>query len=224
MPVVPALAWGLVAVTALLDWWAVARQDRRTETVVKPVVLLALTAAALAGGVLDSTAGRWLVVALLLGAVGDTFLLGDSRERFLAGLTAFLLGHLAYVAAFWSLGAGWSWWVAVAAVVLLGSLVSARTVLPRVLRDEGAATALPVAVYMAVIGAMLLTAGATGEPLVVVGAAVFVVSDTVLALDRFDRPRRWVAPYPHVAVMTTYHVGQVLVVLGVLVALARADG
>jgi uncharacterized membrane protein YhhN len=65
---------------------------------------------------------------------------------------------------------------------------------------------------MLVIGAMVVTAFGTGRPLVAAGALVFMVSDAVLALDRFVRPRSW-AP---LAVMVTYHLGQGLIVAGAL--------
>ena len=59
---------------------------------------------------------------------------------------------------------------------------------------------------MGVIGVMVVAAWATGHPLVALGATVFMVSDAVLALDRFVRARR----FGSLAVMVTYHVGQVL--------------
>ena len=104
--------WVVPAVLALVDWWAVARQDRRTETWAKPATLVALVVTALALGAADSTSGRWLVVALVFGLLGDIALLGDSVARFQAGVAAFLVGHLAYLVCFAALGLprpGWSW-------------------------------------------------------------------------------------------------------------------
>ena len=79
-------------------------------------------------------------------------------------------------------------------------------------REGGPALGGAVTAYMVVIGAMVVTAWATGHPLVALGATVFMVSDAVLALDRFVRARR----FGSLAVMVTYHLGQVLIVLGVL--------
>ena len=64
------------------------------------------------------------------------------------------------------------------------------------------------------IGAMLLCAWFTGVPLVALGASVFVVSDAVLSIDRFVRP----IPHARLILMITYHVGQALIVAGVLTA------
>jgi uncharacterized membrane protein YhhN len=208
------LIWVLPAVLALVDWYAVARGDRRTETWAKPATLLALVVVALALDAGDSPAGRWLLVALALGLAGDAFLLGASDTRFRLGLGAFLLGHLAYVASFGLLGldpAGWAW---AAWLVLFACLVATRRVVPATFLRGGRALALPVAVYTVVIGAMVIVAFDTGEPLVAAGASVFAASDSILAVDRFVEPRRW-AP---VAVIVTYHVGQALLVAGVLSA------
>ena len=76
------LIWVLPAVLALVDWYAVAREDRRTEIWAKPAVLASLIVTALVLGATDTTAGTWLLVALVFGLVGDVFLLGDTERRF----------------------------------------------------------------------------------------------------------------------------------------------
>lgn len=208
------LVWLVPAVLAVVDWWAVSRGDRRTETWAKPGTLVALLGvAALLGGT-DTAAGRWLLVALAFGMLGDVALLGQTQRRFQLGLGFFLVGHLAYVACFVALGLpapGWSWLVL---VVLAASVVATREVVPATYRQGGVPLAGPVALYTAVIGAMLVTAWLTALPLVALGAVVFVASDATLSLNRFVRPWRW----GHLAVMVTYHLGQALIVLGVLAA------
>ena len=208
------LIWALPAVLALVDWYAVARADRRTETWAKPAVLAALIVTALDLGATDTTPGLWLLVALALGLVGDVFLLGDSDTRFRLGLAAFLVGHLGYVVCFATLGLDPAEWAWVAWVVLLVCLLVTRQVAPATYMRGGAALAVPVALYTVVIGAMLILAFDTGEPLIAVGATVFAASDSILAVDRFVQPRPWA----HVVVMVTYHLGQALIVAGVLAA------
>jgi uncharacterized membrane protein YhhN len=211
---VTGLIWLLPAACAVADWYAVARDDRRTETWAKPATLVALIVAALVLGATDSSAGTWLLVALVLGLAGDVFLLGDSDTRFQLGLGAFLLGHLGFLVSFTRLGldpAGWAW---VAWVVLFVCLLATRQVAPATYVRSGWTLAAPVALYTVVIGAMVIVAFDTGEPLIAVGATVFAASDSILAVNRFVRPITW-AP---VAVMVTYHVGQALIVAGVLAA------
>lgn len=206
------LAWLLPAAPAVVDWVAVAREDRRTERWAKPAALAGLIAVAALLGAADTTTGRWLLVALTFGLVGDVALLGDSTRRFLAGLAAFLVGHLAYLVCFGTAGLpapGWAWAVV---VPLLAALVATRGVLPAAYRRDGLAVALPIAAYTAVIATMLVFAWLTGDAVVALGATVFVASDAVLSVDRFERP----VPRGHVIVMVTYHLGQALVVLGLL--------
>lgn len=208
------MVWLVPAALAVVDWYAVARADRRTETWAKPATLLALVLVALTQGATDTAAGGWLLAALALGLAGDVFLLGDSDARFRLGLAAFLVGHLAFVVSFTRLGldpADWAW---LAWVVLFVCLVGTRHVAPATYLRGGASLAVPVAFYTVVIGAMVIVAFDTGHPVIAVGATVFAASDSILAADRFVRARSW-AP---VAVMVTYHVGQALIVAGVLAA------
>ena len=62
---------------------------------------------------------------------------------------------------------------------------------------------------------MVIYAFTTGVPLIAVGASVFAFSDTVLARDRFVHP--W--DRAQLLVMVTYHVGQALIVAGVLASI-----
>ena len=206
------LIWLLPAALALVDWYAVARGDRRTETWAKPAVLVALIVTALVLGAADSAAGVWLLVALVFGLAGDVFLLGDSDTRFRLGLAAFLVGHLAFVASFIQLGLDPQGWNYLSFLVLGGCLLATRQVAASTYLRGGLALAVPVGIYTVVIGAMVIYAFTTGVPLVAIGATVFAVSDTVLARDRFVRP--WDGA--RLLVMVTYHVGQALIVAGVL--------
>ena len=207
--------WVAAAVTAVLfaaDWWAVWHRRADVERVAKPAAMLGLLSVALLAGATDTTAGRWLLVALVLGLVGDVFLLEDTPSRFLGGLAAFLVGHLAYVVSFVAAGLDRPAWGVLGAMVLLTALVWGRRILPGALAEGGAALAVPVAVYMAVIGAMAVTGWATGHVLVGVGASLFVVSDTVLAMGKFVQEQRWTSP----VVIVTYHLAQAFIVLGLL--------
>ena len=206
--------WVLPACFALVDWYAVARGDRRTEVWAKPLVLTSLIVAAVVLGATETAAGIWLLLALVFGLLGDVALLSDSLPRFRAGVLAFLIGHLAYLVCFASLGLtmpAWSW---AGLAVLAVALWATRDVVPATHRLGGLSLSVPVAVYSVVIGAMLLFAWFTGVPLVALGATVFVVSDATLSINRFVRP----IPHAHLILMVTYHVGQALIVAGVLTA------
>jgi uncharacterized membrane protein YhhN len=208
------LVWLLPAVCALVDWYAVWLGDRRTERWAKPATLIALIVAALVLGASDTAAGRWLLVALVFGLAGDVALLEKSDSRFRLGLAAFLVGHVAFVLCFIRVGLDPQGWNYVSFLVLGGCLLATRQVAASTYLRGGLALAAPVALYTVVIGAMVIYAFTTGESLIAVGATVFAVSDTVLARDRFVRP--WDGA--QLLVMVTYHVGQALIVIGVLAA------
>ncbi len=154
---------------------------------------------------------RWFVAALVCSLVGDVLLMLP-RERFVGGLAAFLVAHVCYVVGFWTHGpAAVAFVVAMFVVtVAIGSL--ARRILPAVRRQDRRLVA-PVAAYMVVIGAMVASALALGNPAAALGAVLFAVSDSMIAWDRFvggfDGAGVWI--------MVTYHLGQA----GLVVSLFR---
>ena len=201
----------LTAVVAVLDWRAVLRDDGRTERWAKPGVLVGLVVVALLAGAGGSTSGRWVLLALVLGLVGDLLLL-PGPDRFVPGLVAFLLGNLAWVAACLAVGLerpalGW-----VGLGVVGGALVAGRRILPGAHDAGGGVLAGAVAAYMLVLGVLAVLGWATGLLLVGLGATLFVASDTVLAMGRFVQEHRWSRP----VVMVTYHLAQALLMAGLV--------
>jgi uncharacterized membrane protein YhhN len=159
----------------------------------------------------DADVRAWFVAALVASLAGDVFLLGDDRY-FLAGLASFLLAHVLYTIGF-LVAPDWRWIGIVLAAPAMAALV--LTIGRRIVRAAGErAPALrgPVAAYLAVISTMAVTAAAAGDGWAIVGAALFVVSDTILGWRQFVRADRWMSP----AVMITYHLGQAGLVLSLL--------
>ncbi|MER7074018.1 lysoplasmalogenase [Terrabacter sp. NPDC000476] len=201
-----------LAVTAVFDWRSVLRGDVVVERVTKPLVVLLLMGLATSlyweGHALDSPRLLPVLVALGLSLVGDVALLHATEARFLVGLGAFLLAHVAYVIAIVETGGpdGFPWWLlaAVPALLLLHARVG-RAIVRGASPDRG-----PVLLYELALSVLVLVAAWHGDWLVLLGAAVFAVSDAVLGHDRFVRERRW-AP---LTVIVTYHVAQTLVVVG----------
>ena len=109
-------------------------------------------------------------------------------------------------------GVSVSGWLLPAAVVCLACLGASRALLPSLWRSGDRPLAGAVATYMVVITTAAVLAGATGRPLVAAGAALFVVSDTILSMDKFLRPVR----HGHLWVMATYLSAIALLTLGVL--------
>lgn len=210
----------ITGLVALADWWSVWRARTDVEAVAKPLTMVGLIALAEVAGAGEHAAGVWLLVALFFGMLGDVALLGDTENRFLGGVGMFLVGHLAYVVCFAELWAPTRWLPWAAGLFLAGVLVVTRDTVPSAFRLGGLRVAVPVAAYSLVIGAMLITASLTGRPLIAAGAAIFVVSDSIIGLSLARRGFAGPAGRTHVLVMVTYHVGQALIAAGVLHALA----
>jgi|JI10StandDraft_1071094.scaffolds.fasta_scaffold40290_4 uncharacterized membrane protein YhhN len=156
------------------------------------VAIPLVSGAAWGGGAL----AVWIAVGLALGAVGDVALMVESDRGFLAGLVAFLLGHIAYVV---GLGAAVppSTWIAGGMLGAVAGLTVVAAVILRWLWPHLGALRGPVIGYVAVISAMLLGGlavaahgagvGITGAPqvLLTVGAAAFYASDLAVAREKF---------------------------------------
>ena len=213
----------LSAVAAACDWVAVATSNTLLEYAAKPSVLATLVAAAAAipAAETDLVDRRWwFVAALSCCLVGDVLLMLP-RDRFTAGLGAFLVGHFLYIGGLLqapSSGAGAPFsfsaaGLAAATIVVVAiEAVPATLILRALIRGRRAELLGPVLVYMAAIVTMVVLATNVANVVAAVGAVCFLVSDTVLALDRF------VAPLPRgtLAVHVTYHLGQGLLVLSLL--------
>ncbi|MFN8542867.1 MAG: lysoplasmalogenase family protein [Candidatus Binatia bacterium] len=186
---------------AVVCWIAALRHWRRVEYVAKPATLAALIAYA----ALAPDTPRLLLVALAASLAGDVFLMLPF-DAFAAGLGAFLVAHLAYIATF---DAAWTtravWFGALVACTAPANLRVLRAIPPGALRP--AATA-----YTLVLLLMTASAIASGPRIAAVGALLFLLSDTLLAWDRFVRPWSWA----HAAVLVTYHLGQLGLTLGLL--------
>lgn len=192
-----ALTFFAFAAAAVIDWIAVAQERRAVEWIAKPAALALLLLWAALGD-----APSWmLIAALAFSLLGDVYLMLPGN-LFVAGLAAFLIGHLAYIDAFHA-PLGWR---------LLWSALVLGLSAPLGLRIVGAVPSPPVrvavATYMLVIGVMTGSALAAGLPSAAIGALLFMLSDSMIAWNRF------VAPFAgaRLAIIVTYHVGQLLLV------------
>ena len=213
----------VAGVVAVIDWTAVARGDTRLEYLAKPGVLVALVAACavLPAAHTDLVDRKWWFVAALVLCLAGDVLLMLPQDLFVAGLGAFLIGHVLYIVgllqapsppgvppfAFSTTGL-----VVAALVGIAYGAVPATLIFRSLARSGQRALIAPVAVYLVVILSMAVLAANVGVPAALAGAALFVVSDTILALNRFVRP----IPQGHVAVHVTYHLAQGLLVLSLL--------
>ncbi|MGY4531353.1 alkenylglycerophosphocholine/alkenylglycerophosphoethanolamine hydrolase [Pseudomonas sp. TE3786] len=149
---------------------------------------------------------RWIAIGLLFSLAGD-MLLQWSPELFVFGLGAFLLGHLAYLLAY--LGDN----RAFAPLALLLALVAGGSMFATLASAGLGALLIPVALYALAISAMLWRALARtanhrisrqSAYLAAIGAALFVLSDSLIGIHRFVTPFAGA----HYAIILTYWLGQ----------------
>lgn len=176
-----------------------------TKALLMPLLVLAVV---VAGRPLTGATVRYLVLAIAFSWAGDVALSFPGPIAFVVGLGCFLGAHVVYIGVFvrmprakrlppaWTLV--YAAWYAVF-LALLGPHTGALLV--------------PVALYGLVLAAMAATAGWHG-PLVAVGGALFVLSDSVLGLGRF-LPGYDFALHDLV-VMSSYLAAQGLIAAGVL--------
>ncbi len=186
----------LAALAALVG--AEVRRDRGGRFRWKPLASIAFVAVPVVTGAFGRDAGadvvRWVAAGLVLGAIGDILLMYESDRAFLAGLVAFLGGHLAYVVAFSQIVSPRRWadgaMVPVVAATMIAAAVVLRWLWPRLGRMR-----LPVIGYLLVITAMVIGGiavtihGTAVDPtagmLATAGAVAFYASDLAVARDRF---------------------------------------
>jgi len=209
---------GLVAAFAVLavaNWRAGLGTDHFQVALTKTSATLVLVAIAGLAGEMAGDARGALVVAVVLCLIGDVALLGDSDSRFLAGLSAFALGHGAYVVT--ALIAGVSWPRLAIAFPFLAVVIAAQTttkMIPGAHRHGGTPMMIGVTIYSGIISAMVITASGASSWVAAAGAMLFAASDTIIGYNRFVKP----IPRAQVAIMSTYHVGQLLLILGLVAA------
>ena len=207
-------AWAFLVVFVIAagaNWWSRWTDDRRTELWSKPLALIALIGVAATLDPVDPAVRVWFVAALVCSLAGDVFLL-DGDRRFIPGLVAFLLAHVAYTVGL-IVAPDWSWIGFGVGVVLTAALVSTvgRRIVESARRSEPV-LGWAVSAYLVAISLMFCAAVATGNWWAIVGAGLFVASDSVLGWRQFVGSARWMP----VTVMVTYHLGQAGLVASLL--------
>ena len=155
--------------------------------------------------------GLLLANSLSFSTLGDMFLGIDGEKLFVFGLVSFLLAHLLYIVLFARnrpkpviASAGQK---IIIALVMIFSAAMFAWLWPN-LGD----LKLPVAAYLCAITGMGVTATLAGfrAPWVVIGAMLFIVSDSMIAVGKFKSP----IEYGDYLIWSAYYVGQLFITLG----------
>jgi uncharacterized membrane protein YhhN len=161
----------------------------------------------------------FLLTALSFSLAGDIFLLFDSKNPnlFIFGLASFLIAHIFFILLFFQIKKANQplrkpyWWL-----VLLVFIYTIFLFL--FLNPSLGSLKIPVLIYASVLSMMFLSGAhafdisqAAGK-LCIAGAGLFVISDSLLAINKFYQP----FAFAGLLVMLTYSLAQLFIVLGVL--------
>ncbi|PHR54297.1 MAG: hypothetical protein COA47_15705 [Robiginitomaculum sp.] len=151
-----------------------------------------------------------LALALVFSGFGDFALASPMALSFPLGMLAFLIGHLFYLWIFTRQLRPWRQLDGSRRLMILllagYAIVMGGLILPRT------GVLMPaIAVYFAVLTVMAAASFAGWAPRWTrLGALLFVLSDTLIGIDRFLVPLE----FRHIAVMSTYYTAQVLIMAG----------
>jgi uncharacterized membrane protein YhhN len=167
-------------------------------------------------------ARTFIIVGLLLSALGDTLLMLDrdfeGANFFLFGLASFLCAHICYATAFFSMASIRSGFLSRKLLFVLPFVAYLGLFLNLLWPGIPEGMKAPVAVYGFVISIMALAAvnlrddvPTRGYRTVVAGALLFLLSDSLIGIARFVQP----FPFAGIAIMVTYILGQYGIARGV---------
>jgi uncharacterized membrane protein YhhN len=206
------IAFGIVLAGDLV---AIQLAEPILHYICKPLIVPALIGYFLAASS-DNTLRKWILAALLFSWIGDVLLMFDDRNElyFLLGLSSFLIAHLFYIVFFHNIRVreqvGSKPWLL---LPVLAYYVGLITLLSPYLGDKR----IPVRVYGIVISFMLLVAlhmfyikNKPAAYRMIIGAILFVISDSVLAINKFYHPFEGAG----IIVMLTYGLAQFFIVDG----------
>lgn len=165
---------------------------------------------------LDKRTRNGMILALLFSLLGDILLMFVSKSShfFTGGLIAFLLAHIMYIVIFLKKkNLKQSYYIFTVLLIIYASGLF------YLIKNDLGGMLVPVILYIVVILSMALSAFIREKQLnnasyflVLLGAILFVISDSILALNKFYKP----ILYPQVSIMLTYGLAQFLITLGIL--------
>jgi uncharacterized membrane protein YhhN len=197
---------------AMLTIRAYLKADTVQKCIFKPLAMLCIIGIALLQPGGDP---QFYKIAILIGLglslIGDIFLIFD-KQLFLPGLVVFLLAHCCYVAAFYQLP------VMPNAIYSAVPFVLFFAFFMRILWYSLGPLKIPVIVYALTICLMgrfamnrFLNLETTESALAFAGALVFILSDSLLAYDRFKKA----IPKKDIYILGTYFLAQWLIALSI---------
>ena len=167
---------------------------------------------------------KWILSALFFSWLGDILLIFQPKDEifFLLGLSAFLLAHIFYIVFFHNIrirnGVKSSWLLLLLVVIYYAILIT-------ILSPYLGKMKLPVRIYGIVISFMFLLAmhmlfikNKTAGRWMMIGALLFVMSDSILAINKFYQSFE----FANIIIMLTYGLAQLFIIQGAILYIRSA--
>lgn len=211
-----------------VELFALFFQFENLHLIAKPTLMVILFVWFLANS-RDSGGLKYLILsALFLSWIGDLFLLADKQNqtRFILGLVSFLIAHFCYIAYFYRIrmenGVDLKPKVLASFAVLIYVAAFYLLLAPNLKNLQ-----IPVLIYALTLAAMLLSSVHAFDfkkhdfgKICVAGTALFVISDSILAINRFYQPFELAS----ILIMLTYGIAQFSITLGASKNLTHLTG
>ncbi|MCH1626011.1 lysoplasmalogenase [Ferdinandcohnia quinoae] len=154
-----------------------------------------------------SFTSKMIVTGLIFCMFGDGLL-----HWFLIGLSAFLLGHIFYIIAFFK---EWHFsLIRVLSIIPIGfyAIFIGNRLTSSLIEGGNITLLIPVIAYLIIISIMAWSAIMTNNRWAIMGSILFVISDSILAWNRFVSD----VPYSAILIMTTYYTAQFFIAKSII--------
>lgn len=216
----------IYCIDLLIELAAIIFKLESVRIISKPLLMILLVLGVASSKIRPAVFKYLLLAALFFSLLGDLFLLFDEADSlyFIGGLLSFLIAHLFYIVLF----------VKMKTILNPGSKINKRAVfflllyvgvLFVLLYPKLGALKIPVLLYALVLASMFITSlyacslSIRWQNACIVGALLFLLSDSILALNKFQNP----FPTASFLVMLTYGLAQLFIVLGVSNSLSSVE-
>ena len=147
-----------------------------------------------------------IIIGLFVSMLGDAII-----HWFLLGLIAFFIAHVSYTIGFFSVRKPKLNKIQIFLILLtiLYGAIFSFLLLPTLSGNGNASLILPVAAYILMITVMYIGAVCTGNKPAIIGALLFIISDSILAWNKFVAP----VAFADALIMLPYYTAQLLIAI-----------
>jgi uncharacterized membrane protein YhhN len=154
---------------------------------------------------------KLMLIAFFFSMMGDTFLMFQGEQYFMFGLGSFLITHLLYIFVFSRNRLKSNWLARFSFIIFSGMMLF---ILQHHISNS---LLIPIIIYMIAITVMAITASerntnSESYQFVLIGAILFVLSDSLIAINKFVVT----IPLQTILIMGTYILAQYLIAIGFL--------